>query len=57
MVTMSVLNKILRVAALICFCTALTDNGAESAKPKFKVIAFFTGKKDDAHISFLREAE
>ena len=26
-------------------------------KPAFRVIAFFTGKEDQAHISFLREAE
>ena len=54
MVTMSALNKAFRIAALICCCSALSAN---SAKPRFKVIAFFTGKKDDAHISFLREAE
>jgi GntP family gluconate:H+ symporter len=28
-----------------------------TGKPAFKVVAFFTGKEDDAHISFLHEAE
>ena len=34
-------------------CFALT---AQAQKPKFKVIAFFTGKNDMAHISFVKEA-
>src|SRR5690242_8907792 len=29
---------------------------AEDALPKFKVIAFYTGKSDLAHISFVKEA-
>ncbi len=29
---------------------------ARGAEPHFKVIAFYTGKKDQAHISFVREA-
>lgn len=29
---------------------------AQSAKPRFKVIAFYTGKNDKAHISFVHEA-
>src|SRR5205085_11589972 len=40
-------------AALI-FCIAAL--GANSSKPKFRVIAFFTGKQDQAHISFVHEA-
>ncbi|MDB4892022.1 MAG: ThuA protein [Gemmatimonadetes bacterium] len=39
------LLKALSVAALLC-----------SPEPKFRVIAFFTGKQDQAHISFLQEA-
>jgi len=31
--------------------------GACAREPAFRVIAFFTGKEDAAHISFLREAE
>ena len=41
------------IAALIYFCSALNVNRAE---PKFRVIAFFTAKKDPAHISFVHEA-
>jgi len=33
-----------------CFCNA------DAQKPKFKVIAFFTAKNDQAHISFVQEA-
>jgi len=46
--------KSLSIAALIFFCSALS---AHHREPKFKVIAFFTGKQDQAHISFLHEAE
>jgi uncharacterized protein len=31
--------------------------GAQDSTRAFRVIAFFTGKKDEAHLSFLREAE
>jgi uncharacterized protein len=44
----------LSIAALIYFCSALSAN---SSKPEFKVIAFFTAKEDQAHISFVHEAE
>lgn len=37
---------------LFLFLTA----SAQAQSPKFKVIAFFTGKSDRAHISFIREA-
>src|SRR5712672_4544131 len=52
-VAMSAL-KVLRVAALIFLCSAFN---ASHSKPKFRVIAFFTGKQDQAHISFVHEAE
>jgi hypothetical protein len=42
------------IAALI-YCGAAFS--ALTAKPAFRVIAFYTGKQDQAHISFLREAE
>ena len=29
---------------------------AENPAPKFKVLAFYTGKEDRAHISFVQEA-
>jgi hypothetical protein len=46
--------KPLSIAALVFVCSAL---GPRHTEPKFKVIAFFTGKQDQAHISFLHEAE
>ncbi len=46
--------KALGIAALIYCCSALNANNRE---PKFRVIAFFTAKEDQAHISFLHEAE
>lgn len=44
--------KALSVAALIG-CSTLN---AGSSKPQFRVIAFFTAKQDQAHISFVHEA-
>src|SRR6266568_7516412 len=46
--------KALSIAAVIYCCSALSAN---TAKPKFRVIAFFTAKEDPAHISFVHEAE
>jgi hypothetical protein len=46
--------KPLSIAALVFVGSAL---GPRHTEPKFKVIAFFTGKQDQAHISFLHEAE
>ena len=46
--------KALSIAALIYGCSTLSVNNRQ---PAFRVIGFFTGKRDDAHISFLREAE
>ena len=45
--------KALSIAALIYVCSALSGIRAD---PKFRVIAFFTAKKDPAHISFVHEA-
>jgi hypothetical protein len=42
------------LATLIFLSSALSAN---NSKPKFKVIAFFTAKQDQAHISFVHEAE
>ena len=39
----------------LCFCFAFNVNG-QSANSDFKVIAFYTGKHDLAHISFVHEA-
>jgi len=40
--------------ALCIFC--ICNVQAQSSEPKFKVIAFYTGKNDLAHISFVHEA-
>src|SRR6267142_648325 len=45
--------KILSIAVLISTCSALNAN---NSNPKFRVIAFFTAKQDQAHISFVQEA-
>jgi hypothetical protein len=42
------------IAAFIYCCSALS---AQTSKPAFRVIAFYTAKEDQAHISFVREAE
>jgi hypothetical protein len=41
---------------LIVFLSANLFAEAQSKKPKFKVIAFYTGKNDQAHISYMHEA-
>ena len=46
--------RVVAMAALI-FCGSVLS--AHDSKPEFRVIAFFTGKEDPAHLSFLREAE
>src|SRR5205807_1497321 len=46
--------KTLRIGALVYCCAGLT---AGRGKPAFSVIAFYTGKEDPAHISFLHEVE
>jgi uncharacterized protein len=47
-------RRALSVAALLC-CGAAPS--ATHRKPGFRVLAFFTAKKDPAHISFVHEAE
>lgn len=47
-------TSFLHVAATICCCGAAI--AGRSSKPDFRVVGFFTGKKDAAHISFLHEA-
>lgn len=42
---------------MIIFCIHFITNAqGKKGVPKFKVIAFFTGTADKAHISFLQEA-
>ncbi|HUZ60025.1 MAG TPA: ThuA domain-containing protein [Hanamia sp.] len=50
-------HKIFKIffVSLLCFYFAYNVI-AQSIHPKFKVIAFFTGKNDLAHISFVHEA-
>lgn len=45
---------IVGVRLLICFLSLATQ--AQTSKPRFKVIAFYTAKNDLAHISFVHEA-
>jgi hypothetical protein len=46
--------KQLTFLCLACLC--LSSKGGQDAGPKFNVIAFYTGKEDLAHISFVHEA-
>ncbi|MHC0440527.1 ThuA domain-containing protein [Flavobacterium sp. 3-210] len=48
-----IINLVLGALFLICF-TGFSQHKKD--KPKFKVIAFYTGKNDQAHISFVHEA-
>jgi hypothetical protein len=47
-------NKIAGTLFALLFC--ISSLRAQDAAPKFKVIAFYTGKSDLAHISFVHEA-
>ncbi|MES2274869.1 MAG: ThuA domain-containing protein [Bacteroidota bacterium] len=47
------LLPLLSVLLIAGYCVSIK---AQSKKPKFKVIAFYTGKDDLAHISFVHEA-
>lgn len=51
------LRKALPLCLFAIFLTGLLQTAdAQSKKPKFKVIAFYTGKNDQAHISYMHEA-
>jgi len=52
----SVQKAISAFLLLILFLSANLFAAAQSIKPKFKVIAFYTGKNDQAHISYMHEA-
>ena len=45
-------RRVVLSALLSCLCTI----GARPSAPDFRVIAFFTAKQDQAHISFVQEA-
>jgi uncharacterized protein len=49
------MNKTIQTIAFCVFSLCFFSNEAQCA-PKFKVIAFYTGKNDLAHISFVHEA-
>jgi len=49
-------RTILEVAALCLVGLEFSTVSAQSQSPQFRVIAFYTGKDDLAHISFVREA-
>jgi hypothetical protein len=51
-------NKALICAVflLACFGLAAMKPASKVKKPKFKVIAFYTGKNDQAHVSYMHEA-
>jgi len=53
----SMTDKIKGLLSLFCLlCLGFLAATAQSSKPQFKVIAFYTGKDDLAHISFVHEA-
>ena len=49
-----VLRRSLVMCWLLCFCLSAVN--AQEHSPKFKVIAFYTGREDLAHISYVHEA-
>jgi hypothetical protein len=54
---MNLFVNYLKAALALCLAgICLSSNGAETNASKFNVIAFYTGKDDLAHISFVHEA-
>lgn len=53
---MKSLFKMNRVLLLCMLILSVATSAVQAQKPKFKVIAFYTGKNDQAHISYVREA-
>ena len=53
----SAINKNLFILIVICLAYfSVLNTEAQTTSPKFKVIAFFTARNDQAHISFVHEA-
>ncbi|HEY8927643.1 MAG TPA: ThuA domain-containing protein [Mucilaginibacter sp.] len=54
---MFITTRFKKIAAIlsVCLFAAVTCLNAQTAKPKFKVIAFYTAQEDKAHISFVHE--
>jgi len=51
------INKTAMQAIVLCILSfSFSNDFAQSAKPRFHVIAFFTARNDQAHISFVHEA-
>jgi uncharacterized protein len=48
--------RTLKSLLLIAFAMTISLSSAQSSKPKFKVISFYTSRNDLAHISFVHEA-
>lgn len=53
---MIITDKIIKYFTLVFFCFCAYNANAQDNDAHFKVIAFFTGKQDLAHISFVHEA-
>jgi hypothetical protein len=49
-------KSFIRVIACCALCFYFLNDTAQAQKPKFHVIAFYTGREDQAHISFMHEA-
>jgi len=49
-------KQLFRAALVIAFTTITTSGLAQKTIPLFKVIAFYTAKNDQAHISYVHEA-
>src|SRR5579872_6260798 len=45
-----------QITLLVMVCCWFSGATGQSASPKFKVIAFYTGRNDKAHISFVHDA-
>lgn len=54
-ISLKISSKPNRFLTIFILCLAL-NSVAQSGAPKFKAIAFYTGKNDKAHISYVREA-
>jgi uncharacterized protein len=50
------LNRIFLLLFLLCAFCSLSSGAGKKSAPEFKVIAFFTGINDAAHVSFVHEA-
>jgi hypothetical protein len=47
---------VIKVIAFYALCFCFSNGEAQNHQPKFKVIAFYTARNDQAHISFVHEA-